>query len=132
MMNAKGEEPVDGDDPARHGQFVDRAPEVDDDHSHDRPDRDREDRPPHVPDGDVPPPVLVEAEEDEDSELNAHDDREDRRREELVVARRHALVEAHLEGEIPRKREKGGVGRDLPDSVTARQPHAPLPSRFLL
>ena len=74
-------------------------------------------RRPHVADRDVPPPAVVEAEEHEHDELDRHDD-EDRAAEERVVVARHALVEAQLEGEVPRECDQAPVGDELPDPVS--------------
>ena len=63
------EQPVDRDHAAGHAPAVDGTPEVEDDDDRDRRDGDGEDRPPHVADRYVPPPVLVEAEGDEHREL---------------------------------------------------------------
>ena len=57
------------------------------------------------------------------------DDDEDVPAEELVVAAGHALVEPHLEREVPGERDEQAVGGHLPHPVPARQPHAPLPFR---
>ena len=110
---AEREHPVDGDDPARQVPAGDRIPEVDEADGGSRGDGDGEHRPPHVPDGDVAPPVVVEAEEDEDDKLDRDDGDEDVEPEELVVTRRHALVEADLERQIPGERDEARVGGHL-------------------
>src|SRR5262249_51858783 len=73
-------------------------------------------RAPHVACGDVAPPAVVEAEEDEDHQLDPDDDQH-RLRKQRVVIPRNALVEAELEGEPPGERDQSAISDDLPDSV---------------
>ena len=58
----------------------------------------------------------------------ADDGDEDVEPEELVVAGRDALVEAHLEGEVPGERDEPRVDGDAPEAVTAHEPHAFAPT----
>ena len=122
------EHQVDGDDPSRQAPAVDRVPEVEDEHGGGGRRDDRQEGPPHVSDGHVAPPVLVEPEGDEHGHLHRHDRDEDVQPEELVVAGRNALVEAHVEGDVPGDRDEARVGDDLPDAVAAEEPHAPAPT----
>ena len=60
---------------ARHAQAVQRR-EVEDEVDEQRRDGDAARDAPHVPRGDVAPPAVVEAEGDEDDELDADDERD--------------------------------------------------------
>jgi hypothetical protein len=68
-------------------------------------------RAPHVARRDVPPPAVVEAEEDEDGELDPEDDRERLPREEVLVERRNRLVEADPERQPPRGGDQDRIWR---------------------
>ena len=78
---------------------------------------------PHVPRRDVAPPAVVEAEGEEDDEVD-HDDRDDRALEQRPVVDRDAVVEAELEGEVPRGGDEQPVGGELPDAVAVDRDHA--------
>src|SRR5262249_10292241 len=82
-------------------------------------DGDAADDPPHVPRRDVAPPVVVEAEEDEDDELDRDDD-QDRPLEQRLVEDWDAAVEAELEGEVPGCCDERRVGAELPDAGSGR------------
>ena len=77
---------------------------------------------PHVLRGDVAPPAVVEAERDEDGELDGDDDR-DRRPEAVSEVRRDVEVEPQLEREPPGERDQPCVGRDLPQPVPVDRKH---------
>src|SRR5581483_1851948 len=68
------------------------------------------------------PPAAVEAEEQEDRELD-RDDEDDRAPEQRVVVDGEPLVEAELEGEHPRDRDDPGVRDELEEPVAADPAH---------
>jgi len=78
---------------------------------------------PHVADGHVAPPAVVETEEDEDDELDRNHD-QDRPAEQRVVVARHALVEAQREGQVPREGNQPRIGDELPNPVSIHRYHA--------
>ena len=79
---------------------------------------------PHVPRGHVAPPAVVEAEAHERDELDPDHDR-DGALEQRVVVGRDAVVEAELEGEVPRRGDQHRVERHLPQPVLRdREAHA--------
>src|SRR5207249_980483 len=80
-------------------------------------------RTPHVARGDVPPPAVVEAGEDEDGELDHNDEQDDRRVEIAVVVAGSRLVEAKVPGEPPRQRDNSGIDGDVPEPMPVQQPH---------
>jgi hypothetical protein len=84
--------------------------------------RDAARRTPHVASGDVTPPPVVEAERDEDRELDRDDD-EDRVDHQTVVRIRHALVEAQPEREPPGDRDQRRVREQLPESMSVDGNH---------
>src|SRR5215210_4421679 len=89
------EERVDERDATREPETFDRIEEVDGgDRDHGR-DPDPEQRPPHVPRRHVAPPPLVEAEPDEDDELDREHDPE-RLHQHALVVRRDLEVEPQL------------------------------------
>ena len=99
---------------------------VDEVHGEPRHDRGRDDAAqdrPHVPQRDVAPPVAVEAEEDEDAELDG-DDEIDRLLEEPLVPHGDAGIEAQPEGEVPGDSDQACVDRELPQLAPRRKPHA--------
>ena len=71
---------------------------------------------PHVAGGDVAPPAVVEAERDEDRELDRDDD-EDRVDHQPVVRLRHALVETQPERQPPGDGDQHGVREQLPEPM---------------
>ena len=60
--------------------------------------------------------MVVEAEEDEDDELDPDDD-QDRPLEQRLVEDRDASVEAQLEREVPGGGDERRVGKELPDAM---------------
>ena len=79
-------------------------------------------RAPHVARGDVAPPPVVEAERDEDCELDRDDD-EDRVDHQSVVRAGHALVEAKPEREPPGDRDQHGIREQLPETMSVDGDH---------
>ena len=71
---------------------------------------------PHVAGGNVTPPTVVEAERDEDRELDRDDD-EDRVDHQPVVRARYALVEPQPERKPPGNRDQRGVREQLPEPM---------------
>src|ERR671924_2206779 len=96
--------------------------EVDDEVGEHTRNRDAAGGTPHVTGRDVAPPAVVEAEQDEDDELD-RDDYEDRVDHQAVVRGGHALVEAEPEREPPRERDQDAVGEQLPDAVAVDRGH---------
>ena len=101
---------------------MDRVGEVDGEVGDDACGRDAARRPPHVAGGDVTPPPVVEAERDEDRELDCDDD-EDRVDHQAVVRARDALVEPQPEREPPGSRNQRGVREQLPEPVPVDRNH---------
>jgi len=116
------DQPVHHRDRAREADIGHRRGEVDGDVGDERSDRDAARRSPHVAGGHVAPPAVVEAEEDEDQQLDPHDDQQ-RPLEEGVVIRRHAVVEAQLERQPPRGRNQQTIRNELPDPVAVDRDH---------
>jgi hypothetical protein len=102
--------------------MIDGLDQVDDDEDEHGAEHDSARRAPDVADGDVPPPVVVEAGEDEDSRLQG-DDEQDRLREQGLVAVRDLEVEADGEGEVPRRRDEADVHEQVEDAVAIEEPH---------
>ena len=94
-------------------------------------DHDAAERSPHVPRRDVAPPAVVEAEEDEDGELDPDDEQQDRpvevasrRRPGRVWSKRSCNARYQACGDERR------VGRELPEPMPVeRTHHAPRPPR---
>jgi len=120
---AEQQQPVHDRDRAGQPHLADRREEVDRQPGDQRGDGHAAERAPHVAHRDVAPPAVVEAAQHEDDELDRDDD-QDRAPEERVVVRRHAAVEAELEGEVPRERDQARVGDQLPDPVAVDADHA--------
>src|SRR5262249_22880559 len=72
---------------------------------------------------DVAPPAVVEAERDEDGELDPDDD-EDRPLQQCLVVDRRRGVEAERERQPPRERDENAVGGELPDAMSRDQVQA--------
>src|SRR5438270_5119785 len=96
--------------------------EVDDEIGDDTRDRDAARRAPHVTCRDVAPPAVVEAEDDEDRQLDRDGDG-DRVDEQPVVRTRDAVVEAQPEREPPGEPDQRRVGDELPDPVAVDRHH---------
>ena len=81
---------------------------------------------PHVACRDVPPPAVVEAEDNEHRELDGDDDRKHLPREQVPVVDRGCFVETKKVGETPRCGDQRGVEEQLPDAppVDRQNPHA--------
>jgi hypothetical protein len=110
------EEQVDRRDRPRQPDAVHRRHEVDGHVGHETRDDDAARGRPHVADRDVAPPAVVEAERDEDDELDRDDD-QDRPAEERDVEDRPLVVEAQREREPPRERDDRRVDEHLPEPV---------------
>ena len=116
-------------DPTRQPRRVVRRERVQDQVDEQRRDDHAARRAPHVARRHVAPPAVVEAEEDEDGELDPDDDRERLPREQVLVERRNALVEADPERQPPRGRDQDRVGEEIEDAVSRdRQRHAATPT----
>jgi len=106
------EEQVDDPDPARHlrgmksKQGEDQEREGDGDHH-------PAENVPHIPQGYVAPPAVVEAEGDEDGEHEPHHEDDDVPIEIAVVVAR-PMVEADVPGEDPGSSDQARVDHDLP------------------
>jgi hypothetical protein len=70
----------------------------------------------------------VEAEEQEDGDLD-RDDEQDRPAKKRVVVHRQALVEAELEREDPRERDDSRVDRELQQAVAPEAAHVTVTCR---
>jgi hypothetical protein len=110
------EQPVEHRDRPRQREALDRVREIDDEVRDDARDGHATCSAPHVARRHVPPPPVVEAEDDEDGELDRDDDGE-RVDEEPVVRARHTVVEAEPEREPPRECDQRRVGEQLPEAV---------------
>ncbi len=110
-------------DRARQAHVVHRRDEVDGHVGDERRDDDAARRAPHVAHRDVAPPAAVEAEHDEDRELDRDDD-EDRPPQQRVVVDRQSLVEAELEREHPRHGDDRRVRQQLQQAVATDSAHA--------
>ena len=113
---------VHDDDGARQANTGNRIGQVDRDQREERGGGHASSHRPHVPDRDVPPPVVVEAERHERRDLDAEHE-QDRPLEEAVVDEGHTGVEAEVEGEIPRQSDEARVDNDLPDPVPVDESH---------
>ena len=82
-------------------------------------------RAPHVAGRDVPPPAVVEAEENEDRKLDDDHDREHAPREEVLVVARRRLVETQEVRQAPGGRDQRRVEGELPEPppVDRQRPH---------
>ena len=119
----EGDEQVHHGDRARQPDAVDRRDEV---HGHVRKERRDDDaarRAPHVAHRHVPPPAAMEAEHEEDRELD-RDDEQDRAAKQCVVVDRQALVEPELEREHPGDGDDRRVRQQLQQPVAADSGHA--------
>ena len=127
----EGDEQVHHGDRARQPDAVHRRDEV---HGHvgeERRDDDAARRAPHVAHRHVPPPAAMEAEHEEDRELD-RDDEQDRAAKQRVVVDRQALVEPELEREHPGDGDDRRVRQQLQQPVAADSGHAaaaPAPTR---
>ena len=110
------QQPVHDRHRAREPHARDGVGEVDDDAGDEAGDGDAARRAPHVARRDVAPPAVVEAEEDEDCELDQQND-PDRPREHRVVVGRDPRVEAEAEGQVPRRGDEKAVDDELPEAV---------------
>jgi hypothetical protein len=110
------EEQVGGGDRPRQADAVHRRDEVDGQVGDEARDDDAARGRPHVANRDVPPPAVVEAEGDEDRELDRNDD-QDRLAEQMRIVDRQPVVEPQLEGEPPGQRDDRPVDEHLPDPV---------------
>ena len=115
-------QPVEHRDRSREREAVDRVGEVDGEVGDDARGGDAARRTPHVAGGDVAPPPVIEAECDEDRELDRDDD-EDRVDHQAVVGAGHALVEAQPERKPPGNRDQRGVREQLPEPVSVDGNH---------
>jgi hypothetical protein len=116
------DQPVEYRNRSRQREPVDRMGEVDGEIGDDARRRDAARRAPHVAGRDVTPPAVVEAECDEDRELDRDDD-EDRVDHQAVVRARHALVEAQPERKPPGNRDQRGIREQLPESMSVDRYH---------
>src|SRR5512133_385158 len=96
--------------------------EVDDEIRGDARDGDAARRTPHVARRDVAPPAVVEAEGDEDGELDRDGDC-DRVDEQPVVRARHSMVEAEPERQPPGERDQRSIREQLPETVAVDRHH---------
>src|SRR5919106_1639186 len=119
------DEPVEDDDRARDAQALDGVEQIDDDLCQEGCHGDGAGDGPHVPDGEVPPPVVVEPEEDEHADLDRDHDH-DGLLEEALVTGGDPVVEAKSERQVPGGPDQRRVHRDLPDPVPVQGPHVAL------
>jgi hypothetical protein len=112
---------IDERHPAGQPQTLDGVEEVDGRDREHRRNGDARHRTPHVARRHVAPPALVEAERDEDGELD-RDDEDDRLAQHRLVEDRHLEVEAQLEREVPRGSDQHRVDCGLPEPM-ARDRH---------
>ena len=110
------DQPVEHRNRAREWKAVDRVGEVNGEVGDDARSGDAPRRAPHVAGGNVTPPTIVEAERDEDRELDRDDD-EDRVDHQAVIRARDALVEPQPERKPPGKRNERGVREQLPEPM---------------
>ncbi len=119
------EQPVHDGDRPRQADLLVRGNEVDDEARDEACHGDAAHRRPHVARRDVAPPAVVEAEEDEDAELDDDHDRQRAPQERLVVGRDLRRVEAQAEREVPRHGDEDCVGGELPQAVAVDHRAAP-------